>query len=256
MRSSTACSRALRGEAKVDYFGEQGRLRGNTLFLARRPESVRIDVFSPFGVMLSTLTANGERFAFLDVKGKDFFQGPANACNVERFLKVPVPPHVLVDLLGGQAPVLVHQDSDATIEWDSDNYLVRIRSRHEATEEIRFEPAPDDWDRPWQNQQLRVRQVVVAQRGVELYRVELEGHEPARTAPPRVDPDGLEPDLPPSGPPCRAELPRRLRFISPLVDQDVLFLYKDVEHNPPLRRGVFRQEPPPGVEVRYAACSG
>ena len=49
MRASHACSRGVSGEAKLDYFGEQGRVRGNLLYLVSAPDRVRLDVFSPFG---------------------------------------------------------------------------------------------------------------------------------------------------------------------------------------------------------------
>src|SRR5581483_3918028 len=102
------------------------------------------DVVSPFGVTISTLTSDGKRFSLLDFTNKQFVFGVATECNVERFLHVPVPPFALVSLLSGDAPVLVHEPAAAQISWDSDAYLVSIRGRHEATEEIRLEPRPDD----------------------------------------------------------------------------------------------------------------
>src|SRR5262249_7248566 len=86
MRATLSCSRGLRGESKVDYFGEQGRVRGTTLFVMSRPDRIRFDVMSPFGVNLSTLTSDGSQFALLDVGAKVFFMGPASECNVARFL--------------------------------------------------------------------------------------------------------------------------------------------------------------------------
>ena len=81
------------------------------------PDSVRFDVFSPFGVTLSTLTADGRDFALFDMKEKSFLRGPANTCNVARSTQVPVPPFALVQLLRGEAPVLVHEASQASIAW-------------------------------------------------------------------------------------------------------------------------------------------
>ena len=91
MRATQACSRGLSGDSKVDYFGDRGRLRGNTLFILSRPERLRISVYSPFGVTLSTITSNGKDFALLDVSQREFWHGPANACNASRFLSVPAP---------------------------------------------------------------------------------------------------------------------------------------------------------------------
>ncbi len=253
MHASYSCSRGVQGEAKLDLFNKQGRVRGNVLYLAMLPEKIRFDVYSPFGVTLSTLTSDGQKFSLFDLQNKQFLYGPANTCNVERFTQVPVPPFALVELLRGEAPVLVHQPSQATIAWDGE-YVIRIQSRHQANEEIHLEPTPADWNLPWQKQRVRVLEVAVSQQGIDLYRALMEDHKASHTARPRVDPDHLTPDVPPSGPACGAEIPRRLRMEVPGTDQDLILVNKDVVHNPPIIRGAFRQKVPGGVEVRYAAC--
>ena len=254
MRATLACSRGVRGDSKVDYFGEQGRVRGNTLFVASRPEKIRFDVMSPFGVNLSTLTSDGKDFALLDVGAKVFYRGTASECNVRRFLHVPVPPFALVNLLAGEAPVLVHGPTEALIDWDSGSYRILITSRHDASEEIRLEPTPDDWNKAWSAQRVRVVEVSVRQRGVELYRATLRDFESAKTAPPSVDPDGIDPDVPPSGPECGAEVPRRIHVVSEASGEDVLIEHREVHHNPPLLPNLFKQDPPGGVKIRTTSC--
>jgi hypothetical protein len=254
MRETYACSRGVQGEAKVDYYGEQGRVRGSVTFTLMLPQQIRFEVLSPFGVMLSTLTSDGDAFALYDLGNRQFLEGPASACNVARFTRVPVPPSALVQLVRGEAPVLVHDPGAAGLRWESGSYHLSIDSTRGAREEIVLEPTPDDWDRPWQEQRVRVLQVDVQQRGVELYRAELGDHRAARTAGPRVDPDGIAPDLPPSGPACRAEVPRSVRLLVPDSDQDLLLLVRRVVHNPPLVVGVFRQNQPGGVALSYAGC--
>jgi hypothetical protein len=255
MRDTYACSRGVQGESKVDYFGEQGRLRGSALFVASRPERIRIDVFSPFGVTLSTLTSDGQVFSLLDLHDKRFFHGPANECNVARFLHVPVPPFALVTLLSGEAPVLVHSPEEATLAWESGSYVIRIQSRNGASQEILLEPTPADWLKPWNEQRVRVTSVKVVQQGIELYRAELGSFAVAHTAAPRVDPDGIDPDLPPSGPACAAEVPRRVHIVSEASAQDIVLTSHDVFHNPPLPAGVFRQAPPAGVKISTSYCN-
>lgn len=255
MRATDACSRGVQGESKVDYFGEQGRVRGSTLFAASRPDRVRFDVFSPFGVTLSTLTSDGSQFALLDLSGKTFWAGPASECNVARFLRVPVPPHALVTLLSGEAPVLVHEPAGATLDWESGSYVLRIQGRHGASEVIRLEPRPEDWDNQWSKQRVRVTEVSVVQQGIELYRAELSSFAAAHTAKAHVDPDGIDPDLPPSGPACDVEIPRRVRIVSEASAQDVLLVHQELTLNPPLVPGLFRQSAPLGVKQRSAFCN-
>ncbi len=253
MHATYSCSRGVRGDAKLDLFNKQGRVRGNVLYLAMLPDSLSFTVYSPFGVTLSRLTTDGRNFSLFDMKDKQFLYGPANTCNVERFTQVPVPPFALVELLRGEAPVLVHQPSQATIAW-KDPYTIRIQSKHQATEEIQLEPVPDDWNLPWQKQRVRVVEVDVSQQGIELYRALMEDHKASHTARPIVDPEHLTPDVPPSGPVCSAAVPRRVRLEVPGTDQDLILINKEVAHNPPIVQGAFRQKVPGGVQVRYAAC--
>src|SRR5689334_3956336 len=136
MHATLACGRGVSAEAKLDYIGPGGRLRGNVLYLTEVPERIRLDLFSPFGAVLSTLTSDGQRFSLLDPRAKRFFYGPANACNLARFTQVSLPPAVLVDLLRGDAPVLVHDPRAATVKWDGDRYAVQVASTHGAVERI------------------------------------------------------------------------------------------------------------------------
>jgi hypothetical protein len=254
MRSQHECSRGLRGESVLDSFDESGRVRVKMLFTVQHPQNVRFDVLSPMGGTLATLTADARQFALLDQRQAVFYVGPARQCNVERFLRVPIPPAALVQLLSGEAPVLVHEPGAASIAWQGGAYVVVIRSKHQAEERIELEPVDSDRERPWHQQRLRVREVSVSQGGAELYRVELSEYRAVGSAAPLVDPDGLEADIPPSGPACRAEVPHHVRFTVPIAEQDVVFDHQRVEHNPPLVEGVFTQPAPDGVRLEPSTC--
>lgn len=254
VRTEHSCSRALRAEAKLDYFDDQDRVRVSAFFMTQHPRSVRFDLVSPFGTQLATLTSDGASFALLDQKEKAFYVGAANQCNVEQFLRVPVPPEALIQLLGGEMPILVHEPDAASLNWEDGAYVVEIRSRHDARERIVLEPLEADWERPYSEQRLRVREVTVTQGAATLYHAELDDYRVAPTAPARRDPEGIEPDLPPSGPMCRAEVPHRLRFQVPLEGRDVLFEQRSVEHNPPMLPGVFTQAQPGGTKRRPTNC--
>ncbi len=261
MHATYACSRGVQGEAKVEYFGKEGRIRGDMLYIAMLPEQLSLSVISPFGVTLSRLTSDGQNFALFDFREKLFLHGPANTCNVARFTQAPVPPFALAQMFRGEAPVLVHEPQQARIEWSGGfladgEFVIEIDSKYSAREEIRLVPSPDDWELPWQQQRVRVLEVMVEQQGVELYRAILDGHKAATTAPPYKDPDGLDPVLQPSGPACNAEVPRRMRLEVPDTDQELVLRVKDKElhHNPPLQPRVFQQVIPRGVRVQSSIC--
>jgi hypothetical protein len=150
--------------------------------------------------------------------------------------------------------VLVHQPPQATLAWEGGRYVVRVTSEHAATQEIAISPSDADYDKPYAQQRVELESVEVRQQNYVLYRAELQAYEVAQTAPPRSDPDGIDPDVPPSGPECRALLPRRLHLEVPSEEQDLVLTVSEIAHNPPLRPGVFEQRPPGGVVVRSSPC--
>jgi hypothetical protein len=254
LHQQQSCSRGLSGEGKLDYFGKEGRVRGSLLFLATSPDHVRLDVVSPFGATISTLTSDGKDFSLFDLRQKLFLHGPANACNLAKFTHVPMPPHALVSLLRGEPPLLVHEPQQVTLGWEAGRYVVRIQSKHQATEEIAVSLVDADRDKPYAQQRVQLSSVEVRQQDYVLYRAELEGYALTKTAPPRVDPDGIDPDVPPSGPSCQASVPRRLHLEVPAEQQDLVLSISEIAHNPPLTGQAFQQRPPGGVVVRSSPC--
>jgi len=258
MQATYACAYGVRGEAKIDHLSSKMRVRGSMLFFALSPERVRFDLVSPFGATVATLTSDGNQFSLLDLREKRFFRGPSSPCNIARFTNVPIPGHALVSLLHGEAPVLVHDPSQLSLRWSNAGYyVVEIGSKQQAREVIHLAPMPLDWQKPWNQQRIRVLDVRVWQQSYELYHAELGDHRAATTAPPLVDENNLEPPILPSGPACTAELPRRIHVKVPLSDDDMLFRYQQAYFNPPVPDGTFSQPVPGGIQVIPAGpCDG
>lgn len=256
LHASQDCGIGIHASAKIDQFGKQGRIRGDLLAFALWPARLRMDVIGPMNVgIVATLTSDAGSFSLTDLREKRFLFGPAKACNIARLTTVPMPGHVLVSLLRGEAPILKHDDAQATVAWSkSGYYVVRIASTRNAEEEIHIAPNPADLARPWQEQRMRLVDVQVKQEGVVLYHAELDDHQPAPMSGPRVDPDGIDPPVPPSGPVCQAELPRKIHVEVPGKDEDVQFRYDDVKWNPPITEGLFTQPVPNGLEVVRVTC--
>ena len=254
LRATGACETALKAKAKIDHFSEHGRIRGDLYMFAAVPARLRLDAISPFGVAVATLTSDGTNFALADLRAKRFYVGPASACNIARLTTVPLPAHVLVDLLRGQAPVLKH-DSIGTIVWSTKGYyVVTIAGTRDATEEIHLAPRPEDRDKAWGEQRMQLLDVVVSQKGQRLYRAELTDHHVAPMSGPLVDSAGLDPTLPPSGPTCEAEVPRRIHVEVPALGEDVIFRYDTITWNPPLPEGTFVQAPRDGLPTVPVTC--
>jgi hypothetical protein len=249
------CGIGIHATAKVDAFGQGGRVRTDLLAFAIWPDRIRMDIVSPFGVTLATLTSDGQRFALYDLKEKRFLYGPPKACNIARLTTIPMPGHVLVSLLRGEAPVLKHTPEAATIAWDRRGYyVIDIQGNNASEQQIKLAPHPDDLALPWDKQRLRLLEVEVRQQGLVLFHVELGDYKPAPMDKPRVDPDNIDPPTPTSGPTCTAELPRKIHMEVPGKDADVIFRYENVTWNPPIVEGTFTQPVPAGVAVERVTC--
>src|SRR5262249_20124174 len=62
LRATGSCGAGVQATAKIDHFGERGRVRGDLMMYAVAPARVRMDVVSPFGVAIATLTSDGAKF--------------------------------------------------------------------------------------------------------------------------------------------------------------------------------------------------
>jgi hypothetical protein len=259
MRATSACGTGVQADAKVDHFSGSNRVRTELLFIASRPAKLRMDVLAPVVGTVGTVTSDGDRFQATDLRAHRFHYGPATACNIARITRIPVPGFVLVNLLAGRAPIVRH-DAQPTVAWNSGGYyVVKIAGTNDATEELHLVPHPDDWNKPWGEQRMRVLDVSVSQRGVLLYHAELDTHEKAPMSKAGACDDvckatGSAP-TPPSGPVCEAEIPRRIHVEMPSLSTDVLFRYDKVEWNPPLEPNIFSQQPQPGLSPAPVECA-
>jgi hypothetical protein len=257
MHATYRCANGIHADAKIDHYGERGRIRGEMLLYARRPDRLRMDLLAPPPLQqpIVSLTTDGRDFALMDMREKRFFVGPASACNIARLTTVPIPAHVLVSLLMGEAAVLKHAPEDVSIKWsDKGFYVVTVRSTRDAEQEIQLAPRPDDLAKPWGEQRLRVIDVTVKQKEWVRYHAELSEHAAAPMSGPLIDKEGIDPPIPVSGPQCDAEIPRKIHVEVPEQGDDVLFRYESVTWNPPLQPGVWTQQPPGGMPVTPVTC--
>jgi hypothetical protein len=254
LRATGLCEVAIQASAKIEESGEHGRIKSDLLMFAAVPARMRMDALSPFGSTLLTLTSDGGTFSLADFREKRFLKGPASACNISRLTRVPVPPHALVDLLRGQAPILKHDHQGTQVVWKGGYYVVTLTGTRDATEELHIAPRPDDWAKPWSDQRMRLLDVTVRQHGDVLYHAELSNHGVAAMGKERIDELGVGPSLPPSGPFCDAEIPKHIHLEVPGPNDDVAFRYQEITWNPPLPEGVFRQPTPDGMRAEDVEC--
>ena len=168
-------------------------------------------------------------------------------------LHVSLPPDALVKLLHGQIPFSKESTARSAIRWDGRGYYVIERDGgNREREEIHLAPFDEDRDKPWAEQRLRLL-FVQLDSTAKSYAIEFEGYRSIHTAPPRIDPDGLEPPLA-SGPACSDEIPTRFRLRSLREDEDLILRYDQAAWNPPLPNGIFAQ-PIPALPVEEIRCT-
>lgn len=259
MRASYGCEAALEvDDGKVDVDSASGRVRTDVMMLAASPTRFRLDVATPVvGGAAAVLTSDGNALAFGDLRNQRFTTAPANACAMQRFTKLAVPPPVLVTLLLGHAPVLRHL-ATPTVAWGGGRYHVTIAGNDGALEDIELAPRAEDWAKPWSAQRFVVTRVRVAQQGITLYDAELADRQVAPMAPP--PPGGLATALGttiarPTGPTCTdATIPRRVHVVVPTTGDDVIVRLDRVVVNPWLEEGTFVQSSQNGMTTEVLEC--
>ncbi|APS00289.1 hypothetical protein [Pajaroellobacter abortibovis] len=255
---SQSCIKGLQAEAKIDHFGKGGRFRGVMMVYAAPKARLRMDVLSPFGTNMATLTSDGRQFQVFDLQESRFFQGLATACNLAQFTGVELEEDVFVHLLLGTSSVLYPQKvKETSIQWVSKGFYQIVLADGEGnTQELEVAPKPSDRTKPWQEQQLRVLAVRVKQGQRILYQATFADHTiPAhdRTLDQQEGEDMTS--LAQKLAVCRAEIPYRIHLEVPAQKQDILIRYDSVLWNPVLNANVFVQRPPFGLLPQEVTCN-
>jgi len=253
----------ISGSAKIDYLGDKGRVRGDVSVLASGPARLRFAITADVVGAAGEVASDGVRFEADDKGNGRYIVGEAKPCNVAQITQVPLPLDELVPMLWGMRPHLEGPIQCDSISWSGEGYYRVMLSQGSATKsgalahELHVSPYPSDWDKPWAEQRLRLLGVngwTAADEGDLVYRVTMKDHTATSTAKPITDPDGLNPDVPPSGPNVTVELPRTIRVEMPRKKSDVIFKYSEAFVNPPLIPDAFRIIMKPGVPVAEARC--
>jgi outer membrane lipoprotein-sorting protein len=100
-RSSSV--RSFRALAEMRYTGPQERLNVKEVVLIERPDRLRIEMMSPFGVALQIAT-DGRRLCAYIRDERTYYTGEATPENLARFTRLELGIHDITDLLVGLPP--------------------------------------------------------------------------------------------------------------------------------------------------------
>jgi hypothetical protein len=88
--------------------------------------------------MALALSVAGGSFQLLDVKNDRYFTGEASTCNVERVIRVRLPPAQISDVLLGDAPVLPHKGAQVSWNGKKNRWALVLELEGGGTETIEF----------------------------------------------------------------------------------------------------------------------
>lgn len=74
------------GEARLTYFGPDGRVKGTATLAVKKPASLRYEIQGPHGGVIEAFATNGLELQLLDFKTNRFIYGPANPSTIDRLL--------------------------------------------------------------------------------------------------------------------------------------------------------------------------
>jgi hypothetical protein len=243
-RAMRSHARSIRAEARVEQWGEEGRIRGTVMMFVERPESVRFDAMTQFGPAV-ILTSDGERFALTDLRENRYLEGPTCPQNIERLLGIPMSGEDVTLFLMGDSPRLDTDNRGISCTGDG-TYLITLLAESGRRQEIELLVRPWDveHDAPPSEQRLRMlRSEVFAADGSTEWRATYEDWTVV------VDPESGDRGI-------GVALPMKVRFEHPERGADTTVRFQEIDLNVRVPPGAFRQSPRPGIPPEEVSCDG
>ncbi len=105
LRERQQALKSLQARGRIVYLSRERNYSGSVLIEARRPESLRVDVFDILGRTLLRFATDGNRVQVLSPHEEKFFQGPATPRNLAALIPTAVSLSQVVPLLAGALPL-------------------------------------------------------------------------------------------------------------------------------------------------------
>lgn len=214
MQNSRAQVDKYFAEARLTYFGPQGRVKGTASLAVARPTSLRYDLIGPHGGVVEAFATNGEQLQLLNPGEERFLVGRASVENIDRlmaFAPLRLDPAGWVGLLFGEVDIPEH----AALTYDENIGRFVVQWPEKSTDvQVRVEVDP---------QSARVTRAQVFRADTLMSDVIIESR----------DARGL---------------PSALKMKVPERNIDLQVVLRDVEHDPEnLGSEAFALQPPRGI---------
>jgi hypothetical protein len=118
---------SVKGDARLVVDSPQGKGSVSLFVAAMHPSMLHIEQLDFFGRPEGVLVTDGVRFGLYDGRERKYFQGPASAHNMGRFIPLSLPPKELTALLLGRVPrVPAERTSELRVDEASRSYSVSL----------------------------------------------------------------------------------------------------------------------------------
>jgi outer membrane lipoprotein-sorting protein len=213
----SAAIRTFRALAEMRYVGPRDKLAAKQVVVVERPNRLRIEMMSAFGVSLQ-IASDGERVCAYHRGEQTYYRGRATTQNLTRFTRLDLGLPDIVDLVTGLPP---HgpRIGRPTFAFEPPLALWRV------TTALADHGAFTLWFDP--EHLLPTRAIEVHPGGKIAYDASFADYRPS----------------------AGVEIPRTVRFALPDQETKIELKYSDVSLNVELAPGLFRFDPPPGVKI-------
>jgi outer membrane lipoprotein-sorting protein len=87
MQAARSSVQAFSADARITYFGKQGRAKGGATLVVSRPASLRYELHGPHGGVLQAFATNGSELQLLDFQENHFIYGPATPTTIDKLMQ-------------------------------------------------------------------------------------------------------------------------------------------------------------------------
>jgi outer membrane lipoprotein-sorting protein len=143
---------SLRSLASVHYQGKDGRGKFQEAIVVQRPDKLRLETLSSFGVLL-VVTANGDKVAGFDPRENFFVHGKSSKENLVRLTRIPLELREIAALLMGLPPVAVQG------HWEGKQNILHRKLQDGRSEMVAFHSKlgiPTQWERSGPNGEIEL----------------------------------------------------------------------------------------------------
>ncbi len=208
--------RSVRAYAEMEYRGPKDKLHVNEVIVVERPDHLRIEMLSTFGVALQ-ITTDGQMLRAYHRGDKTFYSGGATGENLARFTRLELGVRDIADLLVGLPPRRERRGPSG-IAFDEEAGLWRLSSPLEGGDTLDVWLDPEDF--------LPKRVEEISRDGARLYTASFANHQSA---------GGVA-------------VPTEIRLELPEQQAGITLRYSNVGVNQPLAASLFHFEAPEGAK--------